>query len=250
MKIFSFGCSFSTQTVVPTEYFWLDMLSKKLGCKYESWGNGGTDVHESFLRLTSCLSDFQKGDLIIYQFTDHNRIGYQYDGFYSTTAIFTRENLKETLEYFEYVRKVVKLDKSDEDYQILYEFSDKWADGQIFFHYWRVWNLLTFLKEKIGIQFVLLFLDQTWTKVIPERHYSHIPKFPIPEGFKTDRYDLSDPKQNVSLSHFIWNNKFAVAHEEEVFKSRGYYWYSADGHPGLKGHEAISSILYDHIINI
>lgn len=224
--VYSFGCSFSTPYMVDRERFWLHLLAGKLSADYKILGSGASEYHEAFHRLTFEMKKFKKNDLVIFQFTDHHRMGFSYNDFYFTTAILSRETSKETSDVIDLFMKTEKLDKTREDFATLYKFSDRWSDGQMFFHYWQVWNLLTYLKETVGIDFRILFLNQKWSEVIPENHYSHIPVF---------------GKDNISLSAFIMDNNLHIGKDPE------YNANPSDGHPGTLGHKAICDIIYNHL---
>lgn len=236
--IYSFGCSFSTNYMVPLENFWLDILAKDLGDTYESWGNGGTEVHEAFHRLTWSMRDFKKGDIIIYQFTEHHRVGLRHNNYYVSTSSLKHKSVNETLNEIHFLKEVIGIDKTDEEYLTLLEFSNTWMDGQMYHNYWRVWNLLKYLEDTVGIKFVLLFLDQTWANVIQKSHYSHIPTFKIPANFPMD--------SNISLELFCAQNKLAIKDDVKYLQQKQ---YKEDGHPSELGHLEIANILIKHLKN-
>lgn len=242
--IYSFGCSFSTNYMVPLENFWLDILAKKIGHEYESWGNGGTEMHEAFHRLTWSMRDFKKGDIIIYQFTEHHRIGLRHNNYYISTSSLKHKTSKEVLDTIHFLRETVNINKTDEEYLTLLEFSNTWMDGQMFWNYWRVWNLLKYLEDKIGIKFILLFLDQTWANVIPKEHYTNIPIFKIPNNIQTDKWS-SSPDTNIALDLFCSENKWAI--KDDLKYKNHPDWHSGDGHPGDLGHLGIANTLIKHI---
>ena len=97
--IYSFGCSFSTKQWLPNEKFWVDILAKKLDVDYEAWGAGGGDHLETFHRLSWSMKDFKEGDIVIYQFTQHNRVGFYHNNYFITSAGIddydrTKKNIK------------------------------------------------------------------------------------------------------------------------------------------------------------
>ncbi len=233
--IYSYGCSFSTDYVVGKEDFWLNKLGTHLNSKFESWGTGGGEHHEAYHRLIFSMKDFKKGDLVIFQFSDHHRIGLRYKNYYLTTAGIKRDTTKETLENIEFLRKVVNIDKTDEEYLALFNFANQWAHAQTFHSYWNVWNILSYLKKKVGIEFIILFLDHTWANVIPDEHYTNIPLFPVPCKISSEHYCLEDGSQNVGLLSFCKENELRIS--------------EIDGHPSVKGHQAIADILIKHIDN-
>ena len=132
-KIYSFGCSFSTKQLLPKNLFWLDILANKYGVKYEQWGHGGSEYQEAYHRLTGIINEFKKDDLIIFQFTDHNRIGFNYHNHYNTTATLNDHETDKMLNKFKAAREIIRFNKSDEDYLNLFEFANTWASDQIFY---------------------------------------------------------------------------------------------------------------------
>jgi hypothetical protein len=244
-KIYSFGCSFSTKQLLPKKLFWLDILANKYGVKYEQWGHGGSEYQEAFHRLTGAMKDFKKDDLIIFQFTDHNRIGFNYHNHYNTTATLNDHETDKMLNKFKAAREIIRFNKSDEDYLNLFEFANTWADGQIFYHYWKVWNLLSYLKDTIGIDFILLFLDQTWINTIHDSHYKHIPIFKTLERSYYDKAINTNADKNISLAHFCRMDGYAVGHELKWKDIPG--WHPEDGHPGELGNQKMVEVIMEHI---
>jgi len=231
--IYSYGCSFSTEYEVGMDAFWLKKLADHLGEEFEAWGTGGGEHHEAYHRLLFSMKDFKKGDTVIFQFSDHHRIGLRYKNYYITTAGIRRDTPEETLDNIEFLRKVVNIDKTDEEYLALFEFSQKWAKHQIFHSYWNVWNILKYLEKKIGIRFIIMALDQTWANVIPEEHYTNIPFFPIGRSISNQNFTLLDGNKNIGLDSFCAENKLTIS--------------DIDGHPNKMGHHAIANILIKHI---
>lgn len=243
--IYSYGCSFSTQQLVPTENFWLDILAKHYDSKYESWGSGGSEYHEAYHRMLGCLHEFKKGDLIVFQFTEHFRVAVMPNNYYLTTAMLSRSTQNENLHNLKYLREFMKIDKTDEDFLSVWQFSNIWSDSQMFYHYWRVWNLLTYLKETVGIEFIFLFLDQMWMNIVPKEHYSHIPLFPVKQPYHDVKYEVKDPSKNVSLGRWCLYEEVAIMHEEQYFNHPSYH--PQDGHPGDSGNRRIAETIINHI---
>lgn len=246
--IYSYGCSFSTNQLVTTEDFWVDILAKHYNTKYEAWGTGGNEYHEAFHRLLGCIHEFKKDDLIVFEFTDHNRIGVVVDGKYLTTAILTRPDSEETLKNIQYHRIYHNIKKNDEDYSSLYDFSNIWADSQMFYHYWRVWNLLTYLQETVGIHFVLLFLDQTWANIIPEDHYKNIPYFELIgdyHGYENPKFKINQNDKNISLARFCYDRNATIGGNDKYREDPR--WHPLDGHADDKGNRLFVEQIVNHI---
>jgi hypothetical protein len=244
-KLYSFGCSFSTRQLMPKELFWLDILATKWNVCYESWGYGGLEYNEAFHRLTWSMKDFKKGDLIIFQFTDHNRIGVNYTHKYVTTAMLNRFYHDEFMIKLKSTRETDRLNKSDEDFLNLFEFANIWASDQVFYHYWKVWNLLSYLKDTVGIDFILLFLDQTWDTAIHSSHYINIPIFKTSGPSYYDKAKYNDADKNISLAHFCRMDGYAVGHELKWKDVPG--WHPEDGHPGELGNQKMVEVIMEHI---
>lgn len=243
-KIHSFGCSFSTKQLVPENMFWLNILARKYEVPYDSWGTGASEFNEAFHRLTFSMKDFKKDDLVIFQFTDHNRLGVIPNGYYMSTAMLNKQTMENTLLYFDWCRKVGHVNKTDEEFMLLFDFANTWLHSQMFWNYWRVWNTLKFLEEKVGIHFIILFLDKTWEEVIHPDHYHHIPLFPLPE--KNQYENIKNPHENIALSLFCWGNRgYAVGHDLNYKDVEG--WHEGDGHPGELGNAKMVDCIMDHI---
>jgi hypothetical protein len=246
--IYSYGCSFSTRQLVEVEDFWVHLLAKHYKTPYEAWGTGGNEYHEAFHRLLGCMHEFKKDDLIVFEFTDHTRIGVTVNGTYLTTAIITRATLDETMEHINHQRIYNGIDKEDEDYTSLYDFSNIWADSQMFYHYWRVWNLLTYLQDTVGIHFILLFLDQTWANVIPEDHYKNIPMFELKKpyiGYENPKSKVRDPDKNISLAKFCFDRAATIGGSDKYKEDPR--WHPEDGHPDDLGNRLFAEQIINHI---
>lgn len=243
--IYSYGCSFSTKQLVSIDDFWVNLLSKHYKTQYESWGSGGSEYHEAFHRLLGSMQDFKKDDLIVFQFTDHNRVGVIVDKKYTTTAILVKHTIEETFANIKYNREVTGLNRPDEDYLSLIDFSNTWADSQMFYHYWRVWNLLEYLQDTVGIHFILLFLDQTWANVIPEDHYKNIPYFKVKKGYDQLKCKLEDPDKNISLGKFV-NDRGVRIGDTDKYKEDP-RWHIGDGHPDDRGNKMFTEQIVNHI---
>jgi len=248
-KIHSFGCSFSTRNLIPKGMFWLDILARKYEVPYDSWATGASEFNEAFHRLTFAMKDFKKDDLVIFQFTDHNRLGVIPNGYYITTAMLNnmcpndgKRNSEDYLVGFDWNRKVGHVNKTDDEFMLLYDFANTWLHDQMFWNYWRVWNTLKFLEEKIGIHFIILFLDKTWEEVIHPEHYHNIPLFPLPE----ENNNFKNPQENIALNFFCWDNKgYAIGHDLNYKDVLG--WHKDDGHPGELGNAKMVDFIMDHI---
>ena len=76
-KIWTFGCSFSTDHYLQMNETYTGVLSEKLGVDYENFAESAMCHEESFNRLTQNMNRFEKNDLIIYQFTAGTREGFK-----------------------------------------------------------------------------------------------------------------------------------------------------------------------------
>lgn len=229
---------------MPKDKFWLNILAKHYNVEYEGWGVGGSEVHEAYHKLLWSMKDFKKGDLIIFEFTDHERTGINFNNRYITTASLPT-NEKDLMYLINFNNQVLNLNKNKGDYASLYEFATTWAYGQMFYHYWMVWNLLEYLKNTVGIDFILLSIDQTWTHVIPKEHYINIPYFPAINPQYTPIYQTPDPTKNISLSYFCWDHGTHVGNDERYKDVPG--WHVGDGHPGESGNAEITKYIIKHI---
>lgn len=218
-KIYIYGCSFSVNFWIGEENIYPNLLSKHFNVEYINRADSATCHNEAYLRLTNDLKNFEKDDLIVYQFTSSDREGYMVndDSLYFTTAALTKD-----LKRFAWIldrwgkgRTTYKV--SDKQLEILLDYMDGWVCYTKFHKFNRVVNTLEFLKNKVGVNYCLLFLDDGFEK------YKNPNKIVFP---------IKKNKNNNSILDWGVENKFTLgdSRPNEV---------PYDNHPDEKGHYGI-----------
>jgi hypothetical protein len=201
------------------------MLSKELSVGYISRAEPASCHDESFNKLTKDLSRFKKDDFIVYQFTSGNREGYMInnDSLYMSSASLTRN-----LQHYAYILDTWGKGRTDykvSDSQLitLLDYIEVWTPKTLYYKYNRVFNMLEFLKKTIGINYVMIFLDDSFEKYVSKNYI----KFPI-----------NSNKNNISIMDWVVENKWTLgdSRPNDV---------PDDAHPDELGHKN----MYDKILN-
>jgi len=163
-NIYTYGCSFSYPFWIDESKTYTKLLSEKYNCRYFNKSFPALCNDEIYNRLTQDLQEFKKDDLIIYQFTAYNREGYYINGGdkYLTTAGLSRSHKenREMLDKWAGGRDNFKV--SDNDIEILLDYANTWSIYTLRNRFYRVYNLLEYLKNNVGIKYQLLFLDNLY----------------------------------------------------------------------------------------
>jgi hypothetical protein len=228
-KLYIYGCSFSHDYWISKDNVYPHMLAKRLKKDYISRAEPASCHDEIFHKFTKDLNKFTKGDFIVYQFTSENREGYMInnDSLYLSSAAL-RRNLKEyayILDTFGKGRTEYKV--SDSQLITLLDYIDVWTPHSKYYKYNRVFNMLEFLKNSIGINYVMIFLDNGFQKYVTKNYI----KFPIESD--TD---------NLSICDWVVENKWTLgdSRPEEV---------PYDSHPDELGHMGIYNKILSYIQN-
>jgi len=224
-KIWTFGCSFSTDHYMSMSETYTGVLSEKLGVEYENHAESAMCHEECFNRLTYNMNRFNKDDLIIYQFTAGTREGFKINNdFYYTSAGLTRDlNLM-----FDLMNKYSggrdKFPITNEQFILLCDYMNHWAPHTIYHKYHRVFNTLSFLQSKIGIKYRILCLDNDF-KAFRTEHFINLP--------------TTSDENNLSIMNWVDENKWTLGDtkSDQVMKT--------DKHPNEEGHYNIGIRLYE-----
>ena len=163
-NIHTYGCSFSYPFWIDESKTYTKLLSEKYKSNYFNKSFPALCNDEIFTRLTNDLGEFKKDDLIIYQFTAYNREGYYInnDDKYLTTAGLSRSHKenREMLDKWAGGRDNYRV--TDNDIEILLDYANTWSIYTLRNRFYRVYNLLEYLKNSVGIKYQFLFLDNLY----------------------------------------------------------------------------------------
>lgn len=224
-QFYIYGCSFSHNFWIKQDDIYPHLLSKKFNKNYVSRAEPSICHDESFHRFTKDLSRFKKDDFIVYQFTSAHREGFMIndDSLYLSTASLSR-NLND----YAYVldnwgKGRIEYKVSDSQLITLLDYIDNWTKYTLYYKYIRVFNMLEFLKKSIGLNYVMIFLDNDFEKYVTKNYI----KFPI----KTI-------EKNISICNWAVENKWTLgdSRPDDVLN---------DSHPDELGHKGI----YDKIVS-
>lgn len=228
-QFYIYGCSFSHDFWISKDDIYPHLLSKKMKREYVTRAEPAICHDETYLRLTKDLDRFQKNDFIVYQFTSGDREGYMInnDSLYLTSSALSRD-----LKYYAYVldrwgkgRKEYKV--SDAQLITLLDYIDAWTPKTLYYKYHRVFNTLEFLKNTVGINYVMIFLDNKFNKYLTKNYI----KFPID----------TIPDNNSILFWARENNwNLGSSRPKEV---------PEDMHPDEKGHFGVFEKILEYIEN-
>jgi hypothetical protein len=224
-QIYTYGCSFSYNFWIRRDDIYPHLLSKKFKKDYISRAEPSICHDETFHRLTKDLTKFKKDDFIVYQFTSSHREGFMInnDSLYLSTASLNRnlKNYAYVLDTWGRGRTEYKV--SDSQLITLMDYMDNWTKHTLYYKYNRVFNMLEFLKKTIGINYVMIFLDDDFEKYVSKNYI----KFPIESN-----------ENNTSICSWVVENKWTLSDSrpEDV---------PDDKHPDELGHKGI----YDKIVS-
>ena len=220
--IWVFGCSFSSgHSGVPQEKTYGNLLAKELNYNVKNLSSAGASNDIIFYRFNQNLNNFKDGDIILYQFTAFNRIGFfegEHDGTYFSTAglpelgITTKKN------------EGPFSNKKDEELENLIDYILTWQPKRYRFIYNDVMNVISFLTKNKNVKIYTLYL-------LNEFHKDDKNILPLPTNNKPD---------NASLSLFYMENKLTV-YDEDPIK------YNMDTHPNAEGHFRLKEILKEKV---
>ena len=225
-KLYVYGCSISSPYWMRENDAYPYLVSKELNCPYVRRSETALCHNETFNRFTNDLNLFKKDDLIIYQFTAGDREGYKLkNDLYLTSAL-----LSEDLNYFAHILNTygkgrINYNVSDKQLITLLDYIEQWGKHTYYYKYHRVINLLEFLKEKIGINYLTLFLSDDFEKYNPKNSI----KFPIEKN-----------ENNLSIQKWVYQNKWTLNYSKP--KEAG-----NDQHPDERGHLEIANKIISYI---
>jgi lysophospholipase L1-like esterase len=227
-KIHTFGCSFSFQFWIDETETYTHKLSEKLNTTYSNNSFPGICHNEAYHRLVSSMESFNKNDLIIYQFTSGNRQGFMLnDNFYYSSAGIC-SSLKETTDIMNNWGGGRNLYPFNDDKLLsLMSYLNDWGNDDLFYKYNRVDKLLKFLKNKIGINYYYLFLDDSFKN--------------FADSDSSIDFKLDDSTSTISIKDWICENKLTLKDSNPNFP------LGDDMHPNEIAHQIISDMIYNKL---
>ena len=147
------------------------------------------------------------------------------DALYLTSAA-----LKRDLKYYAFIldrwgkgRKEYKV--SDSQLITLLDYIDAWTPHSLYYKYIRVFNTLEFLKKTVGINYVMIFLDNDFEKFVTKNYIK----------FETEKNE-----NNLSIMNWAHENKWTLGDSRPTD-------VPDDKHPDEKGHYGIYEKILEYI---
>jgi hypothetical protein len=220
--IWSFGCSFSSGYLdVPQTDSYPNLLGKEMGYDVINNSKPGSCNDKIFYELTSNIEKIKSGDIIVYQFSSFNRIGFfetnNVDTYFSSAGIpelGVQHKSKEN-QFKEYT--IGELTS-------LLDFILKWQPKRRNFLLGNPLKILNYLKKEKKITIIILFLTN-------EMLYYNDTVIPLP---------THDNPKNLSLNDYLYENGLTIGHENPEK-------YPLDTHPGFNGHKKIMELIKEKL---
>ena len=226
-KIHTYGCSFSYPFWIDEEKTYTHLVSKEYNCDYTNRSFPALCNDEIFNNLTNDLNQFVKNDLIIYQFTSIYREGFHInEETYFSTAGISRDHGENKVMLDKWSGGRDKFQVTDNQIDTLLDYTDSWSIHSIKHRFYRVYNLLEYLKNNVGIKYRFLFLDNFFNR-FPEMETSI--KFPIKNNYN-----------NVSILDWVVENKLTLSDTNTGV-------HPNDKHPNEFGHQEIANKIISSI---
>ena len=213
--IWTFGCSFSSGYLeVPQEMSYSNLLGKEIRCDVKNNSKPGNCNEKIYHDLTSNINNIKENDIIIYQFSSFNRIGFFKND--NPNSYFSSAGIPE-LGVVHKNKEMSFIDYSVDDLTVMLDFILKWQPKRTKFTLQGPLNILKYLEKNKKTTNIILFLTN-------EMLYYNNQVLTLP---KTD-----NPK-NVSLNDYLDEKGLTIGHEYPDKYPFG------DTHPGFKGHSEI-----------
>jgi hypothetical protein len=215
-KIWSFGCSFTSGYLqVPKESSYPHLIANELGYGCENLARPGNCNDKIFFDLLKNEENIKEGDIILYQFSSFNRVGFFTGGngnYFSSAGI---PELGPSHKIKEEPFRKFKI----EDLEVLLDYIKIWNPQRHKFSIENALNLLKIIERERSIRYYILFL--TGEISIENREVLRLP--------------YGSFENNLSLNDYLDHERLTIGHEYPEIYQYG------DTHPGFKGHENISS---------
>jgi len=220
--VWVFGCSFSSgHSGVSQKNTYGNLLAQELNYDIKNLSSQGASNDVIFYRFNQNLNNFKDGDIILYQFTAFNRIGF-FDGETDDTY-FSSAGLPE-LGINTKRNEGPFSTKTDEELETLLDYILTWQTRRYRFTYNDAINVMNFLIENRNIKLHTLYLMDEFDK-----SDKNILILPTNGNFK-----------NTSLNEYFMSNKLTVYDEDPVK-------YFMDTHPSFSGHIKLKELIKNKI---
>lgn len=221
-----FGCSFSSGYLeVPQSKSYGNLLARELNLNIKNFAKPGNSNDKIFYDLLSNVDLIQDNDIIIYQFSSFNRLGFfkddNEDSYFSSAGII-ESGIEDKLKKQEF--KEFSFDNLNN----LVNFIIDWQKFSYKFTIDNTINILNFLiKTKKIIPIILFMTDEC-----------------IFLNDYTIKLPIESDKNNFSLHSYVRDNKLTIGDEFVEKYSNG-----GDEHPGFSGHNRLKEIILLKIKN-
>lgn len=229
--IWAFGCSFTARyAVIDLENTYPNLIAKNLNYKVNNLSSVGNCNDKIFFDLLENIDKINNNDIILYQFTSFNRIGFfnpTLDNSYICSNGLVEFGIKNKKNSHQF--KNVKI----EDLDILLSFILKWQPKRMKFLLEKPLNLLRELKKSKNVDYHILFMNDDINKnpdyVVNQNEIENIVTLPTKENDK-----------NISMSDLILYKNLYLGYEfSDILPN--------DIHPGFSGHKKIAKIIENKI---
>lgn len=221
--VWSFGCSFSSGYLdVPQEDSYPNLLGKNLGYNIINKSRPGSCNDKIFYELTSNIDKIEEGDIVLYQFSSFNRIGFFKS--IDENSYFSSAGIPE-LGVHHKIKETDFKDFKIEDLTTLLDFIINWQPLRTKYLLENPLNILNLLQKEKKITVIILFLTN-------EMLYYDDRVLVLP---------TNNNIKNLSLNDYLDDNNLTIGHEypeKYVF---------GDTHPGFSGHQVITNLIKEKI---
>ena len=218
-NIWIFGCSFSSGylEVPPTDSYG-GLLSKELNLNLSNTARPGNDNDKIFYDLASNLDKIEENDIIVYQFSSFNRMGFFDPEYFSSAGIPELGTLHKHKEAAFSKYKIEELDA-------LLAFILTWQEKRHRFLLDNAINTLKYLEKTKNTRNIILFLTNECVYL----------------GGGVISLPIEGKEDNLSLNDYLDSNELTIGHE---YPEKYVY---GDTHPGFKGHNRIKELILNKL---
>lgn len=221
-NLWVFGCSFSSKHLyIKDEHLYGNLISKELGLNLINTAAAGNSNDKLFYDLCDNIDKIKDGDIIIYQFSSFDRIGYFVNNdicnYFSSAGI---PQIEIGVKRKQWPFNQYTMD----ELTTLIEYIYTWQPMKSRFLFDSPIKILNFLEKTKNIKFIITYMTADYTKF--DKHTLILP--------------LNTNINNVSINDFLIENHATVGHEFiDINKS--------DSHPGIIGHQLLKEMLLKEI---
>jgi hypothetical protein len=221
-KLWVFGCSFSSgYHEVTREFTYGNLLAHELGYEINNLSDPGQSNDKILYDLINNLKNIETGDLILFQFSLFNRIGFFInDQNYFTTSGLVEVGLDNKINNPQPLNENFYTFTSRKNLETLLDYTKYWHRYRSKFDYDNSLNILNFLRVEKNVDFVVLNMGE-W---VTTKDSLIMP--------------ISENPNNNSMLKFMVHSKLTVS-DEFPENHKKYY----DTHPGFKAHKQIKDLL-------